>query len=410
MLVNYLKMTIAVMKRRKFYTFISLFGISFTLMVLIVLAAFYDHLFGANYPETHQDRTLCIQMVQQKNSIKGWTNTGPMSFSFAQKYVKTLKTPERVAIASTPNTINTYVGSKKLKLFFKYTDADFWALTNFEFLEGKPYTQREIDNNETGIVINEGTRDNCFGKNTLALGKTMEVDNVTYRIIGVVRGCPITRMMVASDLYLPYNTSKEDLKSPELMGSYMALILAKNPSDIPAIQAEYASAISKIALPKTKDEFDTIKSEAEKSVLDILTKEILPGGQTTFHLILFLFALMFMLLPALNLVNINISRIMERASEIGIRKAFGASKKTLLAQFLIENILLTIIGGFLALILSTGVIYIINHCGIIEYADLHINWMVALVAFIVSLLFGLMSGVYPAWHMSKLQIAEALKG
>ena len=409
MLVNYLKMTIAVMKRRKFYTFISLFGISFTLMVLIVLAAFYDHLFGTNYPETYHERTIYIQMLEQKNSAKGWSNSGPMSFSFAQKYVKTLKTPEKVAIASGPNTINTYVGGKKLKLFFKYTDADFWALTNFEFLEGKPYTQREIDNNEFGIVINDGTRDNCFGKNTSALGKTMEVDNVRYRVIGVVRGCPITRMMLSSDIYLPYNTSKGDLKSPGFMGGYMAHILAKKSSDIPIIQAEYASAISKIVLPKTEDEFDIFKSEADTQ-LGILTNNMLPGGQITFYMVVFLFALMFMLLPALNLVNINISRIMERASEIGIRKAFGASKKTLLAQFLIENILLTIIGGFLALLLSTGVIYIINHCGIIEYADLHINWMVAFVAFIVSLLFGLMSGVYPAWHMSKLQIAEALKG
>jgi putative ABC transport system permease protein len=408
MFSNYLKMTIAVMKRRKFYTFISLFGISFTLMVLIVLAAFYDHLLGANYPETYHDRTIYIQMVEQKNSVKGWSNSSPMSFSYAQKYVKTLKTPEKVAIASGPNTINTYVGGKKLKLFFKYTDAEFWEVTNFEFLEGKPYTQREIDNNEFGIVINDGTRDNCFGKNTPALGKTMEVDNVTYRVIGVVRGCPVTRMMLSSDIYLPYNTSKGDLKSPGYMGSYMAHILAKKSSDIPAIQAEYASAISKITLPKTEDEFDSFKSEADTQ-LGLLTK-VFEHSQVAFFMMVFLFALMFMLLPALNLVNINISRMMERASEIGIRKAFGASKKTLVAQFLIENILLTIMGGFLALLLSAGVIYIINHCGIIEYADLHINWMVAFVAFIVSLLFGLMSGVYPAWHMSKLQIAEALKG
>lgn len=396
------------MKRRKFYTFISLFGISFTLLVLIVLASFLDHLLGPNYPEARRDRTIYIQLSEKRNSVKGWTNSGPMSFSFAQKYVKTLKTPEKVAIASTPNTINTYIGGKKLKLWFKYTDAEFWEVTDFEFLEGKPYTQRAIDNNEYGIVINDGTRDNCFGKGASAVGKTMEVDNVTYRVIGVVRGCPITRMMVSSDIYLPYNTSKGNLKDPGEIGSFMAQILARQASDIPTIQAEYADVVSKVVLEKTEDEYDTFKSDADTQ-LGLFTK-IFTNGRSSFYILIILFAFLFMLLPAINLVNINISRMMERASEIGIRKAFGASKKTLTMQFIIENILLTVMGGVLALVLSLGVLYFINHSGLIAYADLHINWMVALLAFLVSLIFGLMSGVYPAWRMSKLQVAEALKG
>ncbi|MEY3238671.1 MAG: hypothetical protein RIR11_109 [Bacteroidota bacterium] len=396
------------MKRRKFYTFISLFGISFTLLVLIVLASFLDHLLGPNYPEARRDRTIYIQLSEKRNSVKGWTNSGPMSFSFAQKYVKTLKTPEKVAIASTPNTINTYIGGKKLKLWFKHTDAEFWEVTDFEFLEGKPYTQREIDNNEYGIVINDGTRDNCFGKGASAVGKTMEVDNVTYRVIGVVRGCPITRMMVSSDIYLPYNTSKGNLKDPGEIGSFMAQILARQASDIPTIQAEYADVVSKVVLEKTEDEYDTFKSDADTQ-LGLFTK-IFTNGRSSFYILIILFAFLFMLLPAINLVNINISRMMERASEIGIRKAFGASKKTLTMQFIIENILLTVMGGVLALVLSLGVLYFINHSGLIAYADLHINWMVALLAFLVSLIFGLMSGVYPAWRMSKLQVAEALKG
>lgn len=406
MFVNYLKMTIAVMKRRKFYTFISLFGISFTLMVLIVLASFFDHLFGPNYPELNRERSLYVQMVEQKNSTKGWTTSGPFSFYFAQKYLKTLKTPEKVALLSTPNTINTYVGGKKLKLFYTYTDAEFWDVTNFEFLEGKPYTQRDIDNNEFGIVINNGTRDDVFGKNASAVGKTMEVDNVTYRVIGVVRGCPITRLMVSADMYLPYNTSKSDLKNPDNMGNFMANILAKSEADIPAIQAEYAAAITNVKLP-AGDEYDTFVSEAD-SQLGLLVRTF-GRKDTTFFTLLFAFGILFMLLPALNLVNVNISRIMERASEIGIRKAFGASKKTLVMQFLIENILLTIIGGILALLLATAAIYIFNNSGLIQYADLHINWMVVTVAFVVSLIFGIMSGVYPAWRMSKLHIADALK-
>ena len=61
-----------------------------------------------------------------------------------------------------------------------------------------------------------------------------------------------------------------------------------------------------------------------------------------------------MLLPTLNLVNINISRIMERASEIGVRKAFGASSRTLVGQFVVENIILTLVGGAFGLVLSAS--------------------------------------------------------
>ena len=66
--------------------------------------------------------------------------------------------------------------------------------------------------------------------------------------------------------------------------------------------------------------------------------------------------LLFMLLPTINLVNINISRIMERSSEIGVRKAFGASSSTIIGQFIVENIFLTLLGGLLGFVLSAVVL------------------------------------------------------
>jgi putative ABC transport system permease protein len=120
---------------------------------------------------------------------------------------------------------------------------------------------------------------------------------------------------------------------------------------------------------------------------------------------------LFMLLglPAINLVNVNVSRIMERASEIGVRKAFGASVKTLVWQFIIENIFITFIGGVIALVLTGFVIHFINQSGWIAYADLTINLSVFLISLLVCLLFGFLSGVVPALRMSKLSIADALK-
>lgn len=398
------------MQRRKFFTFISLFGISFTLLILILITAFLDHLFGPNYPEWNRDRMLYIQMIQEKNTEKGWSRTGPMSFTYAKKFVKTLKTPEKTAITTTPNTINTYAGGKKLKLYFRHTDAEFWDLTQFEFLEGQAYTQRDIDNNAFCVVINDQARDDYFGKDVSAVGKTMDIDNVIYRVIGVVRGCPITRVNTASDLWFPYNTLKYDLNNPDYNGSFSAILLAPSVEAIPAVQAEYADVVSRIK-PWEKD-YDQFLSFAD-NYLASFTRNFFGGVQGNgvgfFYSFLIGFALLFMLLPAINLVNLNISRILERASEIGVRRAVGASAKHLVFQFTVENIIIAMIGGLLALLLATLFIWIFNQSELFAYADLRINWRVAGIAFLLSILFGLFSGVYPAWRMSKMLPSEALK-
>jgi putative ABC transport system permease protein len=121
------------------------------------------------------------------------------------------------------------------------------------------------------------------------------------------------------------------------------------------------------------------------------------------------FVLLFMLLPTLNLVNINITRIMERSSEIGVRKAFGASSRTLVYQFIVENIILTLLGGILGLVLSIIAIKLINSANLIANLELSVDFTVLGIGLLICLFFGLLSGVYPAWRMSKLNVVTALK-
>lgn len=415
MLLNYLKITLAVLQRRKFYTFISLFGISLTLTILVVATAFVDHLIAPGYPEINRDRSLYIWNLKEKDTKNKGQSSGPVSFSFINKYVRTLKTPAKISAATIPNSINIYVNNHKLKVNYRYTDGTFWDITSFDFLEGKNYTQQNIANNDFVVVINDYVRDEYVGKGQPAVGKMIEIDNVNYRIIGVVRGCPITRLQVSSDLYFPYNTSKSDIKKQELRGHFGAIILPDDPADIPKLQAEFDAVVSKIKLPPTGDKWyspDKVYVSAD-TYLSSFTRQVLGEGGDTglgyFITIVIGITFLFMALPAINLININVSRIMERASEIGVRKAFGASSKTLVMQFVIENIILTLIGGVLAIFMSLGVIYYLNHSNLIAYIDLSFNWKVFAGAIVVSLLFGLLSGVYPAWRMSKLQVVEALK-
>ena len=118
--------------------------------------------------------------------------------------------------------------------------------------------------------------------------------------------------------------------------------------------------------------------------------------------------LLFMLLPVLNLVNINLSRIMERSSEIGVRKAFGASSKYLVGQFLVENIILTVLGGVMGLVLSLVVLKIYTSLQLIPYGQLRFNGWIFIYGFVITIVFGILSGVYPAWKMSRLHPVDAL--
>lgn len=410
MLKNYFKIAIAVLKRRKFFTFISLFGITFTLTIIIVLTAFIDNVTSANYPEVNRDRSLYINFVQQKNTKYGYTQNGPASYYYMDHYVNTLKTPEKVAISSLFTSVNTYVNNKKLVVNIKYTNEAYWDVMQYEFLEGKPYSQQQIDNSERVAVITEDLKKNYFGDASNVVGKYIEADNVQYRIAGVVKSVPVTMLLSYADLYAPYTVSKSDYKSRTLSGLYGAVILAHSKSDLPKIRQEYANVVAKIK-PENKD-FDRFFSHADSYIASFTRQMMGDPDNSGIQIVVIavsIFILFFMLLPTLNLININISRIMERSSEIGVRKAFGASSGTLVWQFIIENIILTFLGAAMGITLSFIILQVINNSNLITNMHLSINLTVLIYSLIACLVFGLLSGVYPAWRMSRLQVVTALK-
>ena len=406
MLKNYFKIAIAVLKRRKFFTFISLFGISFTLTILIVLTAFIDKVINDNYPDKKRDRSLYITSLEQRG--KNSFNSGALSFYFLNHYAGSLKTPVKVAISSAPGGTNTYVNNKKIAINFKYVNADFWNVLDFEFLEGKPFSKQQIDNGEHVTVISEDTKKEYFGDIPSVVGKYIEADNVQYRVSGVVKNVPVTLYMLYSDIYLPYTVSKTDYNNKTYSGSYTGILLAASKEDVPKMQEEYEQVIRRI--PMESKDFDRIYSHADTFITGyVRTGREEKSGVTYALIAISIFVILVMLLPTLNLVNINVTRIMERSSEIGVRKAFGASSKTLVYQFIVENLILTVLGGLIGIILSVIILKIINSANLIANLELSLNLTVLFIALLICLVFGLLSGVYPAWRMSRLHVVTALK-
>ena len=418
MLRNYFKVACKVFMRRKFFTFISLFGISVTLVVLMVGMAFFDHIFGPFYPELKVDRTLMVSMIMARHLEKNNNSNSPPSYAFLDRYVRTLPHAEKVSIST--HAIGTmlqptisYKGGMEIKSFLKHTDGAFWEILEADFLEGGPFTAQDVRDANFVAVINEATQRKFFGEEA-AVGKTIEVEGQRFQVAGVVANIPAFRLTSFADIWVPITTtrSKEVLQYKSLTGIFQAMILAEKPADIPLIKEEFEFMLSQVEFPDP-ERFDSVTGGADTFFENIsrmlFSKNMEESHPERLLAVLVALGILFMILPAISLININVSRIMERASEIGVRKAFGASSWTLVGQFVVENVLLTLVGGLIGFILSAAVLNMLSNSYLIPYAQFHVNYRIFAYGLLMAVFFGVFAGVYPAWKMSRLHPVEALR-
>jgi putative ABC transport system permease protein len=412
MLNHYFVLAVKVLLRRKFFTFISLFGISFTLLVLTVVTAMFDHLFGPASIEPRQNRTLYVSRAIMYGPHGAWSSSA--GFKLLDKYARNLPGVERLSIYEGERTVHSYLDGRKISSALKRTDAEFWRILEFRFLEGGPFGTADVSEGRFVAVINATTRQRFFDGGP-AVGKTLEADGQRFHVVGVVEDVSELRTVPYGEIWVPYTTSKTDAYKAEIMGGWSALALAKDTASMAGIHDEFNSRLLRVELHDPK-EFKAIVAPFETKIESFArwmpTSDRKDPESQVWKMVGLLSALtfLFVLIPTVNLVNINISRIMERASEIGVRKAFGAPARTLVGQFLVENILLTLIGGLIGFVLSMLVLRAIARSGIVRYAVFTVNPRVFAYGMGLAVLFGLISGVYPAWRMSRLNPVDALKG
>jgi putative ABC transport system permease protein len=416
MLRNYLKIAFKVLLRRKLFTAISLFGISFTLVVLMVVTAVVDHAVARVRPETRQDRTLGVYFARMSGGGSRWQSEP--GYLFLDRYQRDLPGVERMSIFSTPVVVNSYLNGRRIQSSLKRTDADYWKILDFELLEGAPFNEDDLRSARFVAVINATTRRRFFGDGK-ALGETLEADGQRFRVVGVVPDVPELRTVPFADIWVPLTTAKSDAYRRELMNDFFGIFLARSAADFPAIREEFAARLKRMELPKGYDTMQAAAVTRLEGFAQIfrfgpLGPLVSDGAGNIslprFWAVVSLMALLFMLLPTLNLVNLSVSRILERASEIGVRKAFGASSQTLVQQFVVENVALTLVGGLLGFALSQLVLNALTASGFLAYAHFTLNGRVFLSGLAFAVFFGILSGAYPAWRMSRLHPVEALKG
>jgi putative ABC transport system permease protein len=412
MLTNYLKVAIRVLLRRKFYTGVNLFGIAFTLAVLILVAALLDNTLAPGPPETRLDRILAIETARMSGSES--VSVSNPGYKLLDSFARDLPGAESFSISSTTSTVTSFVDGRKIESDLRRTDGAFWEILEFEFVEGGPFTRKDEENGNFVAVVNESSRER-FGLGERAVGKTIRADGQAFTVVGVVADVPFTRRLSYAHVWVPISTSKATSYEDDLLGEFQGIVLARSRSDFPAIKSELARRLSTVQLPDPR--YDSLRSGAYTQ-FEQLAREVAgttsdddvsgsPVGRLT--AVLCLMAAAFMLLPSLNLVNLSLSRILERSSEIGVRKAFGASSWTLVGQFLVENVVLTLVGGALGFVLAVVGLEVVSDSGWIPYADLRVSVRVFLAGLALSLVFAVVSGAYPAWRMSRLHPVDALQ-
>jgi putative ABC transport system permease protein len=245
------------------------------------------------------------------------------------------------------------------------------------------------------------------------VGRTIELDGRPFRVSGVVRDVPIVRALAFADVWTPISTARSQAFRKELIGAFVGMILAPSPAAVPHIRADLQRIAAEVELPDPAH-FDRLYASAD-TYFEAIARDVFGEREGSAHAgrllgLIVAAMLLFMLLPAINLVNLNLSRILERGSEIGVRKAFGASGRVLVLQFVIENLVVTLIGAALGLLLAGLTLGALNRSGWIPYADFGLNARVFGWGCLLALIFGLVSGVYPAWKMSRLHPARILAG
>ena len=413
-MVSYIKLALKVLTRRKFFTFISLFGITLTLVVLVVATAILDDAFSPIRPESRFDRALIIDRVMQLGP-SGVMSVNP-GYGFLQQYVLNLPGIERATAFSSAfgGTIYT-AGGGRIDARVRRTDANYWKILDFRFVEGRPFTADDEARGAFVAVITEGLREKLFGK-AAAAGRSIDMGGQRFTIIGVVPDVPATRIAAYGEMWLPITTAKSSDYRHQFVGEFNGVVLLRSRADIPRVQNDFQAIVRRMPTsdPKNFDRVDArLNTLYENFAYDVMGgpfKAFYDSAPIALAIILSIVAVLFMTLPALNLVTLNLSRILERAPEIGVRKAFGAPRRVLILQFITENVILTLIGGVCAFLLAILAVMIINRSGAIPHAQFVMNARVFFYGMLVAAFFGVFSGAYPAWRMSRLDPVTALRG
>ena len=338
------------------------------------------------------------------------TNAAPLTLMDAKAIEKSMETSSSIAAVAPSVQMNTTVvySGTSTSVQLIATSPAYPNVRNVSLSSGSFFTQSDYDNSSSVIVIGSGVVTNLFSKTPQVIGQKVTMGNNVFTIIGILAAkggseagtsdnqviVPLTtaqvRLVTRSTFKDQINSISISATSPDLVNTAIAEVkaLMKSRHNISATGKNDFTVLSQEAITATAT-----------SVADILT--IFLGGIAAISL----------LVGGIGIMNIMLVSVIERTREIGLRKALGARDSDILSQFMIESLIIGLVGGLLGVLFGWGISQIIRVLASSGSTTLNpvVSLDVVLLATIFSIAVGLVFGIYPARRASRLEPVEALR-
>lgn len=416
MFKQYFKQAITTIRENPVVSFLTILGTALAVAMMMVLVLVYQVRTASFSPVSERYRMLYINIIKGVNEKKHGFSGGALGYRIVQDCFYPMTTPEAITAVSADIQQKrvSVPGNKHVReCNVRETDAAFWNVFDFRFLDGTPYTEEMFISAIPTAVISDRVAREFFGSTEVS-GQSIQLDYVDYRIQGVVVSVSKAVSETYGEIWTPYSLNKNIMNNDivEGIGGQLQLcILAHSTNDFAAIRQEAQSRVATFNTGQ-KEYFASIWKQPINSVQRMFY--FIQGDRMhgNFSGMLALGAL-FLFLPVFNLLGIMYSQMQKRNPEFGLRKAFGATTRDILGQILAENFIITCIGGVLGLCFSVLFFYLAKDA-LLERPDVNLALSMILkpvlfaAALLTCLLINILSAGFPAWRTSKTEVVDSL--
>jgi putative ABC transport system permease protein len=277
---------------------------------------------------------------------------------------------------------------------------DLQRIRNWQVTEGRYVSEDDVKKMALVCLLGQTVRRKLFPGNDHPLGEWIRVDRLQLRVIGILgeKGRSPTGADQDNQVFVPITTLQRRLVGEERIG--LVLAAAQSEAVIDRAKAGIVRVMRERhhIRPGAPDDFDVSTVREMAQLAEVLA--------TTLTILVGIIASISLVVGGIGIMNIMLVSVSERTREIGIRMAVGATSADVLSQFLIEAMVLALVGGLLGITLgisaATGLAYVANW-------PIVLSPFMIVLAFLVSAGVGIFFGYYPALKASRLDPIEALR-